>query len=431
MVAEDEQQREISGSSKSSYEATVLQTTTPQVGSDAAAFQVKGRNSDSRPDKSKVRCPVCRRTGHPREECFVVIGYPDWWKGRIVTASDSTSRPTCAAQVVTTDVVPQLNGITSDQLAKLLALIGDSSPSNADNATTSGNSKPLSWIFYSGCTDHITCDHTRLHDLQPAKGHPPVKIPDGSSVPINGIGSVGLGSNILLSRVLHVPEFKCNLISISKLTNARNCAVTFFPDRFVIQDLQTGTLIGKGKLRDGLYYWDEDVSRLDSMALATQQSGTPYDVWHQRLGHPSFEKLHTLFIRDSIDSCNKVDHCDVCVRAKQTRLPFQSSSIKTNDCFELLHCDIWGPYQTPSLTGARYFLTIVDDYSRAVWVYLLKHKSEVGSILPTFCTMIRTQFGYAVRRIRADNGLEFQSQHIRKYYDAHGIILETSCTDTP
>ncbi|CAN0905345.1 hypothetical protein LINGRAHAP2_LOCUS23607 [Linum grandiflorum] len=59
MVVEDEQQREISGSSKSSYEATVLQTTTPQVGSDAAAFQVKGRNSDSRPDKSKVRCPVC------------------------------------------------------------------------------------------------------------------------------------------------------------------------------------------------------------------------------------------------------------------------------------------------------------------------------------------------------------------------------------
>ncbi|CAN0917418.1 hypothetical protein LINGRAHAP2_LOCUS30276, partial [Linum grandiflorum] len=50
MVAEDGQQREISGSSKCSYEATVLQTTTPQVGSDAAAFQVKGRNSDSRPD---------------------------------------------------------------------------------------------------------------------------------------------------------------------------------------------------------------------------------------------------------------------------------------------------------------------------------------------------------------------------------------------
>ncbi|CAN0917715.1 Retrovirus-related Pol polyprotein from transposon RE2 [Linum grandiflorum] len=207
--------------------------------------------------------------------------------------------------------------------------------------------------------------------------------------------------------------------------------VTLFPDHFVVQDLQTRTLIGKGKLRDGLYYWDRYVSRLDSMALATQQSGTPSDIWHQRLGHPSFEKLHALLIRDSIDSCHKVDHCDVCVRAKQTRLPFQSSSIKTSDGFELFHYDIWGAYRTPSLTSARYLLTIVDDYSRAVWVYLLKHKSEVGSILPTICTMIRTQFGHAARRIRADNGFEFQSQHIRQYYDAHGIILDTSCTDTP
>ncbi|CAN0917746.1 Retrovirus-related Pol polyprotein from transposon RE2 [Linum grandiflorum] len=234
MVADEEQQREISGSSKSSYEAAVLQTTTPQVES----HTTKGRNSDSLPYKSKVRCPICRRTGHTREECFVVIGYPHWWKGRIMTAGDSTPPPTHAVQVVTTDVVPQLNGITSDHLAKLLELMDDSSHSNAANTTMSGNSKPLSWIFDSGCIDHITGDHTRLHDLQPARGHSPVKIPNGSSVPINWIGSVGLESNLSLSRVLHVSEFNYNLISISKLTNAHNCAVTFFPDHFVVQDLQ-------------------------------------------------------------------------------------------------------------------------------------------------------------------------------------------------
>ncbi|CAN0847263.1 hypothetical protein LINGRAHAP2_LOCUS4886 [Linum grandiflorum] len=100
MVADNEQQREISGSSKSSYEAMVLQTT-----------MLQGSQLGFLPDKSKVRCPVCRRTGHTWEECFVVIGYPDWWKGRIMTAGDSTPRPTRATQVVTTDVVSQLNGI--------------------------------------------------------------------------------------------------------------------------------------------------------------------------------------------------------------------------------------------------------------------------------------------------------------------------------
>ncbi|CAN0847072.1 hypothetical protein LINGRAHAP2_LOCUS4777 [Linum grandiflorum] len=63
MVADDEQQREISGSSKRNYKAAVLQTTTPQVGS----HTTKGRNLDSRPDKSKVCCLVCRCTSHTRE----------------------------------------------------------------------------------------------------------------------------------------------------------------------------------------------------------------------------------------------------------------------------------------------------------------------------------------------------------------------------
>lgn len=49
-------------------------------------------------------------------------------------------------------------------------------------------------------------------------------------------------------------------------------------------------------------------------------------------------------------------------KAKHTRLPFSNSDIKTNDCFELLHCDIWGEYRTPSFTRASYFLTIVDDF---------------------------------------------------------------------
>ena len=37
--------------------------------------------------------------------------------------------------------------------------------------------------------------------------------------------------------------------------------------------------------------------------------------------------------------------------------------------FELVHVDIWGPYSTPSLNGSKYFLTIVDDYSRCTWVF--------------------------------------------------------------
>lgn len=65
---------------------------------------------------------------------------------------------------------------------------------------------------------------------------------------------------------------------------------------------------------------------------------------------------------------------DVCCQAKQTHIPFPRSSILANDCFNLIHCDIWGPYPISTLFGARYFLTIVDDFSRATWVYLFTDK---------------------------------------------------------
>ena len=64
--------------------------------------------------------------------------------------------------------------------------------------------------------------------------------------------------------------------------------------------------------------------------------------------------------------------------------------------FASIHCDVWGPYHTPASCGAIYFLTIVDDYSRAVWTYLLLENSEVASLLRNFGAMANRQFGKKV-----------------------------------
>nr|KAJ0226080.1 hypothetical protein LSAT_V11C100016210 [Lactuca sativa] len=103
---------------------------------------------------------------------------------------------------------------------------------------------------------------------------------------------------------------------------------------------------------------------------------TTTNQWHKRLGHPSNKKLSHISLCKDFSSNSKEAFCDSCLRAKLTRLPFPTSTIKTNDCFEMIHCDIWGGYRTFSLTHGSYFLTIVDDYSRAVWVYIIRHKYE-------------------------------------------------------
>ncbi|GJW83996.1 retrovirus-related pol polyprotein from transposon TNT 1-94 [Tanacetum coccineum] len=119
------------------------------------------------------------------------------------------------------------------------------------------------------------------------------------------------------------------------------------------------------------------------------------------------------------------------MEAKISRLPFPVSTTKTHACFDLIHCDIWGKYRTPSLTRASYFLTIVDDFSRATWVYLLKQKHEASMCLKAFHKMVQVQFEKNIRRIRCDNGGEFISNQMIEFYANQGIILETSCIHTP
>ena len=87
------------------------------------------------------------------------------------------------------------------------------------------------------------------------------------------------------------------------------------------------------------------------------------------LGHPS-EKIISLllFVDASSDKCVT---CEVCLQAQQSRGEFISSNNRAFGVFEMIHCDLWGPYKTLSFYDAHYFLIIVDNYSRSVWVYSL------------------------------------------------------------
>jgi len=76
-------------------------------------------------------------------------------------------------------------------------------------------------------------------------------------------------------------------------------------------------------------------------------------------------------------------------------------------CFDLIHVEIWGPYSIASIHGHKYFLTIVDDYSRYAWIFLLKQKSKVVKVLEHFVIFVQTQFETTIKIIRSDNGTEF------------------------
>ena len=116
----------------------------------------------------------------------------------------------------------------------------------------------------------------------------------------------------------------------------------------------------------------------------------------------------------------------ICPQAKQTRLCFSNSSIKTSRPFQMIHCDIWGPFSLPSHSNSRFFLTIVDDFSHATWIYLMAIKSETSHILQSFFAMVHTQFNsqiktivsgvgdinehFKIQVVQTNNGTEFLSK---------------------
>ena len=188
-------------------------------------------------------------------------------------------------------------------------------------------------------------------------------------------------------------------VSVSKLAREFNCAVIFFPTFCALQDLATRKPIGLGELRDGLYYFKSLAIR----PARTNKVNVSINLWHARLGYCSYKHLKlVLFLSntffDSINNC-----CDICYRAKQTRKPFSLSINKSASPFNLVHIDIWGSCRTPSHTGAHFFLTIVDDCTRAIWVYLLQKKSEAYQCFVNFHAMVKNHFDANIKHIRSDN----------------------------
>ena len=140
-----------------------------------------------------------------------------------------------------------------------------------------------------------------------------------------------------------------------------NCSLTCSSDRCIFQDLSSKKTIGQGSLHEGLYYFQ-------SPSVLAVIKPPSIDLWHWRLGHLSHHSLQKLSSTISFITCSNNKTCEICPQAKQCRLPFSSSSITTDKPFQLIPRDIWGPFSQSSLNGSRYFLTIVDDFSRCRYI---------------------------------------------------------------
>jgi hypothetical protein len=120
--------------------------------------------------------------------------------------------------------------------------------------------------------------------------------------------------------------------------------------------------------------------------------------------------------------------CDACQLGKQSKFPFPNDNNRSSSMFSIVHVDIWGPLNVECIHNHRYFLNIVDDFSRHTWIHLMKHKSETKHLIEKFLRYVQNQFDTSVKCIRSNNGVEFQ---LHSLYHSNGIVHQTSCVETP
>jgi transposase InsO family protein len=124
--------------------------------------------------------------------------------------------------------------------------------------------------------------------------------------------------------------------------------------------------------------------------------------------------------------------CETCVVTKHRHAPFPSQAkYRAEKPLELVHGDICGPITPVTPGGRRYFLLLVDDATRYMWVVLLASKSGASEAIKRIQAAAEKQSGRTLKVIRTNNGGEFTSLDFASYCVDEGIGCHFSAPYTP
>ncbi|KAL2248429.1 UNVERIFIED_CONTAM: Retrovirus-related Pol polyprotein from transposon TNT 1-94 [Sesamum indicum] len=288
------------------------------------------------------------------------------------------------------------------------------------------------WLIDSGCTFHMSPFKDIFTNLRYEHAGF-VSMANEKRCEIEGLGDVSMcfkdGYKMTLKNVRYVPDLSHNLISCAALEED---GLEGRWGKGLMKIMKGSLVVFKAERKRNLYictvsydYLAASVSENDSTTL-----------WHKRLGHISQKGLDFLK-KDGILNANieKLDFCDDCILGKHHKVHFPASpspNPSMSTCIlDYVHADVWGPSNVPTHGGNRYFLSIIDNFSRKVFVFLMKHKSEVFEKFEKWRVFVENQTGKRLKSLRTDNGLEFCNQNFSEMYDKHGIRRHKTNPYTP
>jgi Reverse transcriptase (RNA-dependent DNA polymerase)/gag-polypeptide of LTR copia-type/Integrase core domain len=382
--------------------------------------------------KSDRECTYCKKRGfnakgHLWKDCRKLKRAQDE-EDKTKKSSDNTPKATKSKQQeAKANAVEEVQADIED--AVLVA--SDSVLSSLSSAIP-----PTPWIFDTGATRHVSGFRSDFVELSPCTGS--LTIADGSKVPVLGRGTCvlfcelhkGHVTRLKLTNVLYSPMLPRRLFSWACLKGKGLTLVGREGEMTILRD---GRPLVMAKEKNGAIEVCTS-PYFSSTPMHRQPSSPPnspliafssYDEFHAALGHAPAVNKSLYADGEAIPDRPANFECVHCLLGKSVHHKPHSNPDRATRRFQIIHCDLSGTLPMPSLSGNRYYIAFLDEYTREPILRFLKIRSEAE-------THIRDLIAFAEQRelrieiFHCDNAGELVSLQLRKFFASKGIELQTS-----
>jgi len=221
---------------------------------------------------------------------------------------------------------------------------------------------------------------------------------------------------------------KCNLLSVGQLIE-KGYSITIENDTLKMYNPEKKLIVQSNLTKNRTF--KASIVIKEEMCYKASVKDDESELWHKRYGHLNYISLCLLKSKNMVIGELNVKipekSCSIYLVGKHSRSAFKSDlKMRAKHVLNVVHYDICGPIEFPTYSGNRYFITFVDEYSRMIWFYLIKAKSDALKVFQKFKVLAERQSGMKLKIRRTDGGGGYTSRDFESYCTSQGIIHEVT-----
>jgi len=269
------------------------------------------------------------------------------------------------------------------------------------------------WIFDTGASSHMTGCIDDFMEIKKAKGN--ITVAGRTRLTLEGIGTVHLTARLPDGSTKNC--ILTNDLFSRQLNSTRLFSWTYVSRLGYLMEAKGNEIQVMNAHRETYLCARLRGNSFVCQLVEESAQFTSYEEFHNAIGHSNVTNSMAKRLYDDSELILTLPadfSCIKCIQAKSTHyVPKALPQKQSTKPFELVHTDLAGPFSMPSLGRNRYYISFIDDYTNMAWVYFMKLKSETIQQVQGFMAMVSNQFGTTVKRLRSNNGGEYNNRQMK------------------